>query len=194
MRRLIVVGIGVITLLWNVVPAGALSPGECADLKRQIARSRQMTKTGGLTLTREIESLRHAEENARNELVRSGCNKKINAGKPECQAIVARVHAAAAERRAAEGSWRRSMQAAAAVDVAALTARYDAECTGTMRSASQPERKPITRKPKYEAPTADDAKTAAAVILGIGILGTALSTRGPRGPSGPGHMPNHRRR
>jgi hypothetical protein len=192
MRGLIMVGVSVLTLLWEVVPAGALSPGECADLKRQIARSRQMTKTGGMTLTREIESLRHAEENARNDLVRSGCNKKVNAGKPECQAIVARVHAAAAERRAAEGSWRSSLQAAAAVDEAALTARYDAECLSAVRAPKEPERKRITRKPKYQAPTDEEAKAAAAVILGIGILGTALSR--PRGPSGPGYMPNHQRR
>jgi hypothetical protein len=192
MRKLIMVGVGVLMLLWEIVPAGALSPSECAELKRQIARSRQMKKTGGMTLTREIESLRHAEENARNELVRSGCNKKVNAGKPECQAIVARVHAAAAERRAAEGSWRSSLQAAAAVDEAALTARYDAECTGTMRNAKQPGRKPI--KPQYEAPTDAEAAAATAVIMGLGIFGTALSTRGPRGPSGPGYMPGHRRR
>jgi hypothetical protein len=184
MRKLILVGFGVLTLLWETAPAGALSPSECAELKRQIARSRQMTKTGGMTLTREIESLRHAEANARNELVRSGCNKKINAGKPECQAIVARVHAAAAERRAAEGSWRRSLQAAAAVDVAALTARYDAECTGTTRSASQPERTPIARKPRHETPTAEETRAAVNLMIGIGsMLGGSLN-RGPRGPSG----------
>jgi hypothetical protein len=179
MRRVIVVGAGIVALLSSVAPVGALSPTECQALQKQIARSRQLANTGGITLTAEIKSLRHAEENARTEMVRSGCNRKVNAGKPECQAIVARVHATAAERKAAEGSWRRSLQAGAAVDVADLTARYQAECLNP-----QP-----ARNRHHQVPSRAETEAFGDMIIGLGILGTALSTsRMGRPAAGPRHV------
>lgn len=160
------------------LPAWALSPAECSQLLVQIRDAKKRTVTGGYNRTDpEYLAARRAEDEARDEMVRTGCNKKANAGTPMCQAIIARVTEAAANRKVQESDMLQVRQASAAVREAELTARYELECRQA-QTPTPPARKRVERKLIYD-PSATEIAVGTAMIFGI------LGTRSPRGPSGP---------
>ncbi len=176
MRKLYL-AVAVIAIASISMPASALSPGECSQLQQQIRAARSRAVTGGYEMDPGYQTARAAEEGARDQMVAMGCNKRVNANKPECVVIIARVNEATANRRAMESGIRQARQIAGSAEEAELTARYNAECKQQARRQPDP----------------DLAPGVAGAILTMGLGFGQLQGPGPSGPGGPGPMRHQRR-